>query len=52
MSMVLNADLVLNADTPFDRSKDFGYLFRWAAALSLTEVMSQAIVAAGLTTEP
>jgi hypothetical protein len=108
ISMVLNADLILNADTPFDRSKierrrlesfgetdnqqfwvaspedlvlakllwrqrsqleeqwrdvlgvlkiqgetlDFGYLFRWAAALSLTEVMSQALVAAGLTTEP
>lgn len=108
MSMVLNADLVLNADTPFDRSKmerrrlesfgetdnqqfwvaspedlvlakllwsqrsqsekqwrdvlgvlkvqgetlDFGYLFQWADALSLAEVVSQAIVAAGLTTEP
>ena len=108
MSMVLNADLVLNADTPFDRSKmarrrlesfgetddqqfwvaspedlvlakllwgqrsqsekqrrdvlgvlkvqgetlDFDYLLQWAAALDLTEALSQAIVAAGLTTEP
>ena len=108
MTMVLNADLVLNSDTPFDRSKmerrrlesfgetdkqqfwvaspedlvlakllwrqrsqsekqwrdvlgvlkvqgetlDFDYLFQWADALLLTEALSQAIVAAGLTTEP
>jgi len=108
MSMVLNADLVLNADTPFDRSKmsrrrlesfdetgnqqfwvaspedlvlakllwgqrsqsekqwrdvlgvlkiqgetlDFDYLLQWAEPLALTEALSQAIVAAGLTTEP
>jgi len=107
MSMVLNADLVLNADTPFDRSKmsrrrlesfdetgnqqfwvaspedlvlakllwgqrsqsekqwrdvlgvlkiqgetlDFDYLLQWAEPLGLTEAVSQAIVAAGLTTE-
>ena len=107
MTMVLNADLVLNADTPFDRSKmerrrlesfgetenqsfwvaspedlvlakllwgqrsqsekqwrdvlgvlkvqgetlDFDYLLQWAEALSLTEAIGQAIVAAGLTTE-